>query len=92
MGTAWLVNPVNGPPMVLAGLAALGMAVAGILLEAGQLNLQRAAVQSEPVDQETFWEGIPLYAGRDVRRDFAHGTHQFTCGRGADPAGTGGPV
>jgi hypothetical protein len=64
MGTAWLANPVNGPPMVLAGLAALGMAVAGILLEAGQLNLQRAAVQSEPVDKETFWEGIPLYAGR----------------------------
>lgn len=64
MGTVWLAAPVNGLPMVLGGLAALGMAVAAVLLEAGQLNLQRAVVQGEPVDKETFQEGILLYAGR----------------------------
>lgn len=64
MGTAWLARSLSGFTMVPGIVAALGLAVAGILLEAGQLNLLRAAVQGEPVDQETFWEGVPLYAGR----------------------------
>ena len=64
MGTAWMASSLSGPSVVLGILLALGMAVAGILLEAGQLNLLRAAVQGEPVDKETFWQGIPLYAGR----------------------------